>query len=70
MAHSSFAKRRIRRRILVGGAAAMAGLLLPVASRAQGLAVRTSTSEELGRAQRVEYEALADVVRAAKIKAD
>ena len=36
----------------------------------QGLTVRTSTPEDLGRAQRAEYEALAQVVRAANIKAD
>jgi len=36
----------------------------------QGLTVRTSTPEDLGRAQRAEYEALAQVVRDANIKAD
>jgi tripartite-type tricarboxylate transporter receptor subunit TctC len=36
----------------------------------QGLTVRTSTPEELDRAQRTEYEALAKLVRAANIKAD
>jgi hypothetical protein len=32
--------------------------------------VKTSTPEELGRALRAEYDALAKVVRAANIKAD
>lgn len=35
-----------------------------------GVVVKTSTPEELGRALRVEYEALVGVVRAANIKAD
>jgi len=36
----------------------------------QGIVVKTSTPEELGRALRAEYDALAKVVRAANIKAD
>ncbi len=36
----------------------------------QGVVVKTSTPEELGRALRAEYDALARVVRAANIKAD
>ena len=36
----------------------------------QGVAVKTSTPEELGRALHAEYDALAAVVRAANIKAD
>jgi len=36
----------------------------------QGVVVKTSAPEELGRALRAEYDVLAKVVRAANIKAD